>query len=297
MKRVILGIVLLLSLLILATAGAVFAQAFPDPQGYVSDFAGLLSAEGKAQLEDQLSRLEKDTTAEVAVVTIKSLEGDTIEDYASRLFEKWGIGKKGQDNGVLFIVAQEDRKLRIEVGYGLEAVLTDSRAGRIRDNDILPYFKKGDYEKGIIAGVNAIETYVRGGTPPQPLEENPVSDTLGWAVPIFIFATVIGSYLSGFMARSKSIWLGAIFGGVVGIVLGLAIGGIAVLIICTILSAGFGTGLDFILSRNYRNRKSTGSPTSWHSTWGGFHGGSGSSGGFGGFGGGMSGGGGASGGW
>jgi uncharacterized protein len=296
MKQVIPSIVLLLSLLILASAGAVFAQTFPYPQGYVNDFAGLLSAEGKAQLEDQLARLEKDTTAEVAVVTIKSLEGDTIEDYASRLFEKWGIGKKGQDNGVLFIVSEEDRKLRIEVGYGLEAVITDSRAGRIRDNDILPHFKKGDYEKGITAGVNAIEIYVRGGTPPQPLEENPVSDTLGWAVPIFIFATVVGSYLSGFMARSKSVWLGAIFGGVVGILLGLAIGGIAALIICTILSAGFGTGLDFILSRNYRNRKSTGKPTSWYSTWGGFHSG-GSGGGFGGFGGGSSGGGGASGGW
>jgi len=300
MRRLVAGIVLLFSLLILIAGGTVFAQTFPSPQGYVSDFAGLLSAEGKAQLEDQLSRLEQDTTAEVAVVTIKSLEGSTIEDYASRLFETWGIGKKGQDNGVLFLVAQEDRKLRIEVGYGLETIITDSRAGRIRDNDILPYFREDDYEKGIIAGVNAIETYIRGGTPPEPLAENPVSDSIGWTFPILIVATIVGSYLTGFMARSKSVWLGGIFGGVVGVLMGLAVGGIAALIVCTILSGGFGAGLDFLLSRNYRNRKSKGGPTSWNKTWGGFWGGgggSGHSGGFGGFGGGMSGGGGASGGW
>jgi uncharacterized protein len=101
-------------------------------------------------------------------------------------------------------------------------------------------------------------------------------------------------YLAGFMARSKSIWLGAIFGGLSGVVLGLATGGLAALIISAIISTGFGAGFDFILSRNYRVRKSTGSSTSWSRTWGGF---GGSSGGFGGFGGGMSGGGGASRGW
>src|SRR4030042_6349603 len=101
MKRLRLGIIFLFSLLVLATGGAVFAQTFPNPQGYVNDFAGLLSTEGREQLESQLSRLEQDTTAQVTVVTIKSLEGSTIEDYASRLFESWGIGKKGQDNGGL----------------------------------------------------------------------------------------------------------------------------------------------------------------------------------------------------
>lgn len=296
MKRVSPGIILLLSLLILAT-GAVSAQTFPDPQGYVNDFAELLSSQARGQLEGQLSRLEQETTVQVAVVTVKSLEGSTIEDYASQLFESWGIGKKGQDNGVLFIVAREERKVRIEVGYGLESVLTDSRTGRILDNEVVPFFKKDDYEKGITAGVNAIETYVRGGTPPQPLEENPVNDSLEGFFPVLTIISIIGMYLTGFMARSKSVWLGAIFGGIAGVVLGLAIGGVIALIIASVLSAGFGAGLDFVLSRNYRARKSAGSPTSWHRTWGGFSGGSGGSGGFGGFGGGMSGGGGASRGW
>ncbi len=156
--------------------------------------------------------------------------------------------------------------------------------------------KKDDYENGIIAGVNAIETYVRGGTPPQPLEENPVNDSVGGFFPLFIVISIVGMYLTGFMARSKSIWLGAIFGGIAGIVLGLTIGGLFDVILFAILSAGFGAGLDLLLSRTYRVSKSAGGPTSWHRTWGGFHGGS-SGGGFGGFGGGGSGGGGASGGW
>ena len=292
MKRSGLTIFLLLSLFFLAS-GVAFAQTFPDPQGYVNDFAGLLSAQGKEQIEGQLSQLEKDTTAQVAVVTVKSLEGSTIEDYASRLFEKWGIGKKGKDNGVLFIVASDDRKVRIEVGYGLEPVLTDSRAGRILDNDVVPFLKKNDYEKGIIAGVNAIETYVRDGTPPGPLEENPVKNKIGGLFPVITIISIVGMYLLGFMARSKDIWLGTIFGAIAGIVLGLALGGLIAVIILAILSSGFGGGLDYLLSKNYKSQKSTGNSTSWHRTWGGFGGGSGG-GGFGGFGGGMSGGGGGS---
>lgn len=292
MKLVRFGVILLLSLLVLAT-GAAFAQTFPNPQGYVNDFAELLSSQVREQLESRLSQLDKETTVQVAVVTVKSLEGSTVEDYASRLFEKWGIGKKGQDNGVLFMVAKEERKVRIEVGYGLEAIITDSRAGRILDNDVVPHLKNNDYDKGIVAGVNAIETYARGGTPPQPLEENPVSETVGGLLPLLMFVSIIGMYLTGFMARSKSVWLGTIYGGISGIVLGLAIGGILGVILAIILSAGFGAGLDFLLSRNYRARKAAGSSTSWHRTWGGFSGGS-SGGGFGGFGGGSSGGGGSS---
>jgi uncharacterized protein len=291
-------ILLIFVCLLVLAAIPVFALTFPQPQGYVNDDAGLLSSENKTYLEDKLTLLEKETTAEVVVVTINSLEGTTVEDYASKLFENWGIGKKGKDNGVLFLIAREDRKLRIEVGYGLEAIITDSRAGRIRDNDILPFFKKDEYGAGIIGGVNAIEVLVRNGTPPGPLEENPVKNALNGLGPmtILIIITIIGSYLTGFMARSKNIWLGTIFGGIAGTVLGLAIGGLASLIILPLVSSGFGAGLDYFLSKTYRVNKSSGRSTSWNNTWGGFGGGS-SGGGFGGFGGGMSGGGGASGSW
>lgn len=293
-----LALVCVLALVPLASA-LVAAQNFPDYQGYVNDYAGLLSQPAKDQLEARLTQLEKDTTAEVAVVTIVSLEGDTIEDYAVRLFEKWGIGKKGKDNGVLFLVSLTDHQMRIEVGYGLEPVITDGRAGRIRDNDVIPRFKQDDYEGGITAGVASIEKYIRDNTPPAPLEDNPVRSLFGNWLVAFIAMSFITIYLAGFMARSKSIWLGGIWGAIAGLVIGLTIGGIAALVIGPIVFAGLGLGTDALLSRNYQRLAAAGKSTRWHQTWGGFGGFGGGSGGggFGGFGGGMSGGGGASGSW
>ncbi|MDD5312054.1 MAG: TPM domain-containing protein [Dehalococcoidia bacterium] len=296
----LLPLALLCALLLLPLGTAVVeAQNFPDYQGFVNDYANLLSMQAKTQLEAQLTQLEKDTTAEVAVVTIKSMDGDYIEDYAVKLFEKWGIGKKEKNNGVLFLVALDDRKMRIEVGYGLEPVITDGRAGRIRDNDVLPRFKQNDYEGGIIAGVNSIEKYIRDGTPPAPLEENPVKNVFEDFGTAFFFMSIITIYLSGFMARSKNIWLGGIWGAVAGGIMGLVIGGIGALIAMPLIFTGLGLGTDYLLSKNYQKQVASGKSTKWHQTWGGFGGFGGGSGGggFGGFGGGMSGGGGASGGW
>jgi len=299
MKRLFSAILVALLLMIVAGSALVSAQTFPDYQGFVNDYAGLLSTNAKAQLDAKLTQLEKDTSAEVAVVTIKSLEGDSVEDYAVRLFEKWGIGKKDKNNGVLLLVALDDRKMRIEVGYGLEPVITDGRAGRIRDEQILPRFKADDYEGGIIAGVDAIEQYIRTGTPPAPLEENPVKSMFGGFEIAFFILTFITVYLFGFMARSKSIWLGGIWGLVAGVILGLVLGGLVALVIMPLLFMGLGFLTDFLLSRNYQKMTAAGQSAKWHRTWGGFWGGggSGSGGGFGGFGGGMSGGGGASGSW
>ena len=297
MRRIGTGLISL-SVLLFLTAGTVSALTFPDPQGYVNDFAQLLSPQSKSQLEEQLSKLEKETTVQVAVVTVNSLEGNSVEEYASKLFETWGIGKKEKDNGVLFLVAKDDRKMRIEVGYGLENIITDSRAGRILDNNVIPAFKGNNYEKGITDGVNAIEKYIRDGTPPAPFEENPVRDTFESFFFALIFISIFGTYLFGFMARSKTVWLGAIFGAIAGVVLGLTLGSLLAIIIMVFVSSGFGAGIDFLLTRAYRASKASGKSTSWINTWGGFNSGSsGRGGGFGGFGGGSSGGGGASRGW
>lgn len=290
---------------VVTTAGAVLAQepAFPEYQGFVNDYAGLLSPAVKTELDSRLTQLEKDTTAEVAVVTVKSLEGGSIDDYAVRLFEKWKIGKQGKDNGVLFLVALDERKMRIEVGYGLEPLITDGRAGRIRDEDVIPKFKDTDYEGGITAGVASIEKYIRNGIPPDPLEENPVKSIFGdWVGALFIM-TIITVYLSGFMARSKNIWMGGIWGAIAGAVIGLAIGGFVAIIVSLLIFMLLGLLTDSILSKNYQKLQESGKSTDWHKTgggfWGpgGFGGGSSGGGGFGGFGGGGSGGGGASGGW
>ena len=293
-----LGVVFLALVMALTLSVSVLAIDFPKEQGYVSDFAGLLSTGGRASLEADLAQLEKDTTAQVAVVTVTSLEGDTIEDYAVNLFATWGIGQKEQDNGVLFIIAPVEHKVRIEVGYGLEAILTDGRCGRILDNEVLPSFKAGDYETGILNGSAAIESYIRDGTPPGPLEDNPAQNLFGGNILLVVVLGYITVYLMGFMARSKSIWLGGIWGVIVGVIVGLVMGSVLASILLPFVSGAIGTFLDFILSRNYKSRAASGKSTSWFSSVGGFSSGGGhSSGGFGGFGGGMSGGGGASRGW
>ncbi|MBM3205764.1 TPM domain-containing protein [Candidatus Shapirobacteria bacterium] len=277
------------------------ALEFPQPTGYVNDWAQLLSGQVKESLEQRLSQFEQESTVEIAVVTITSLGENSIEDYAVRLFEDWQIGKKGKDNGVLLLIALEERELRIEVGYGLEPVLTDSKAGRIIRETITPEFKKGNFEKGILDGVEEIIGNLKGETeankdslPQFRFDSGPF-----WI--LFVILILFLSYSSSFLARSKRFWPG----GVLGAVLGLLFGWLLFKAFLLAFGTGFAFGalgliFDWWLSKNYKIRKKKGLPTSWWKSGGGFSsGGFGgrSSGGFGGFGGGSSGGGGASGSW
>lgn len=127
--------------------------AMPDPTGFVTDAAGVMDPGVKSRLESFLSSFEKQTGIEVAVTTVPSLDERPVEDYAVDMFERWGIGKKGKNNGALFIVAPNERKMRIEVGYGLEGAINDALAGRILDGAVVPKFKEGDLSGGITAGV------------------------------------------------------------------------------------------------------------------------------------------------
>ncbi|MBU1167015.1 TPM domain-containing protein [Patescibacteria group bacterium] len=140
------------------------AQAvdYPKPQGYVSDYAEVISEVKEQELNATLQKLEQKTGKEVAVLTVSSLEGLTVDQYANEIFEKWGIGKKGEDNGVLFLVAIDDKKMRLEVGYGLEGELTDAGTKLILENDVKPYFKDSNYEAGIESGVNKIAAILQG---------------------------------------------------------------------------------------------------------------------------------------
>ncbi len=151
---------LFLVLFFLATIGSALASDRLidrlQPRGFVSDYAHVLSASEEQQLVSMITELRQKTGAELAVVTLQSLEGNEIDDFSNRLFEKWGIGQKGKDNGLLFLVAMKDRKMRIEVGYGLEGAIPDAKAGRIRREVITPYFKSGNPGRGIVAGVAAL---------------------------------------------------------------------------------------------------------------------------------------------
>lgn len=292
----VLGLVILCLFNQVATSRAL---DFPQPQGYVNDFADILSSETQETLEQKLTQFDQDFSIEIALVTIKSLEEITIEDYAVRLFEDWKIGKKDKDNGVLLLIAPHERELRIEVGYGLEPTLTDSKAGRIIRNIITPEFKKDDYNTGVVNGVEAIIEIAHGET--VDLGEEPAPDSESEGGPSFILFIIIItflSYLASFLARSKSFWLGGVIGGALGTVLGSVFASLPTTMMAVFLGL-LGLIFDYILSKNYKQRKSKGLPTSWRRSGGGFFGAgkSGKSSGFGGFGGGSSGGGGASGKW
>ncbi len=123
---------------------------------YVQDYAGVLSAPVRSYLLDLGRQLDQKTTAQLAVVTVKSLNGAPLEEYSLKLLRDWGIGNKEKNNGVLLLISTGDRKSRIEVGYGLEGALTDGITGQIQDQYMIPYFRKGTYEEGIARGYEAL---------------------------------------------------------------------------------------------------------------------------------------------
>lgn len=129
------------------------ATDIPDkPQRYVVDMAGIVDDTTENRLNGYLQELEQKTTAQMVVLTISSLNGESIEDFSIRIaHDKWKLGQKGKDNGLLFLISMKDRKYRIEVGYGLEGVLPDSLVGSMGRNILVPNFRKGDYSGGIFA--------------------------------------------------------------------------------------------------------------------------------------------------
>jgi uncharacterized protein len=144
------------------------ANPLPTLTGPVVDQADLLEPKAEAALTERLASLEKETTDQLVVVTVNSLEGEPIEKLGLRLGKGWGIGQKGIDNGVLLIVAPADRRARIEVGYGLEGLLTDERAERIMDEKIVPACRQGHCDRAIADGVAAIDELLRSdGRRPQ----------------------------------------------------------------------------------------------------------------------------------
>jgi uncharacterized protein len=152
--KTILPIVGILLLAVSAEASDRLLNSLQPRNGVaVYDYANTISATDERQLESMIDELEQKTGAEIAVVTLQSLEGGQIDDFANRLFERWGVGQKGKDNGLMFLAAMQDRKMRIEVGYGLEGAIPDSKAGRIRRDVITPYFQAGNPSKGITAGI------------------------------------------------------------------------------------------------------------------------------------------------
>ncbi len=149
-----------------------FALQIPSrPEGYVSDYAQMLSPSTRASLEEKLRRFEEETSNQVVVVTFPSLEGEVLEDFSIRLAEKWKIGQKGKDNGVILLIFKNDRKARIEVGYGLEGALPDATCKLIIENEIVPRFRQGKFDEGIKKAVEATLAATKGESVSEPRQK------------------------------------------------------------------------------------------------------------------------------
>ena len=157
LRRLIAGICVVFPLLTVARGRSASGDArVPVLNHYATDLSGTLTPEQVTQLDQLLSSFDRSTSTQVVVLMVPSLEGDEIEDYSLRVAEANKIGKKGKDNGALLLVSKNDRKARIEVGYGLEGAITDALSGQIIRQEIAPRFRQGDYYGGLRAGVEAI---------------------------------------------------------------------------------------------------------------------------------------------
>jgi uncharacterized protein len=237
------------------------------PTGYVNDFAHVLSAGDAQRLELYCATVERATGAQMAIVTVDSLEDEPVEDVANRLFREWGIGKKGKDEGALFLLAIRDHRQRIEVGYGLEPVLPDGYVGGVM-RGIRPILRQGNYGGALYAAAQQMGSRVaqeKGvdlgeGQTPAPRGRRPAVSTIPW--PLILGGIVLFLWVMGRIGG------GGGGGGGTGFLTGMLLG--------NLMGRGGGWG---------------------GGGFGGYDSGGGGSGGFGGFGGGDSGGGGASGGW
>jgi uncharacterized protein len=254
---------------------------------HVTDLTGTLTSDQITQLETQLAELEKRKGSQVAVYMVSSLDGQSLEEYSLTIAEKNKLGRKNIDDGVLLFIAKDDRKVRIEVGYGLEGVIPDAKAGRIIREYIAPNFRKGDYNQGIVDAVGAINLLIDGEDLPEPLHDEPRQ------APVNFFAIILGLFVGIFAAgtRIKPAFLRRTAAGIVAAVIAFLL----LSVISSVIIAGI---LAFIVSSIGPGKFSSGGG-SWGSFpgggsgWGGGSSGGGSwSGGGGGFGGG-----GASGGW
>jgi Beta-propeller domains of methanol dehydrogenase type len=239
----------------------------PNPPKLVNDFAGVLSPDEERRLEQQLVAYDDSTSNQIAIVTVNTLDDYPIEEYSLKILRDWGVGNKNTNNGIVILAAIKDRKLRIEVGYGLEGAIPDITSSHIIQNDLAPSFRSGDYYEGFSKAAASI-IKAAAGEYKAPADYNkrkskgrgfPLGAIIFVIIMIVLFAGGGRGGGGGFMSRRGSGWLGPF---IIGSMMGRS-------------SGGWGGG----------------------GSWGGGGGWSGGGGGFGGFGGGGGGGGGASGSW
>lgn len=270
-------------LLCSGVAAAASEVAVPQFQAYVTDLAGLLQPPQRAALEQKLAAFARERGSEVALLIVPTTQPETIEQYAIRVAEAWKPGRAQQDDGLLLVMARDDRAFRIEVGYGLEGAVPDAIAKRVIEETILPRFRQNDWYGGLDAGIEQLFGLIRGEALPPP-QAAAGEDPLGALAPLLFGALVVGQFLrralgpllGGLVVGGGLFGLGWLVSGALGLGLLLGIGGF----VLTLFGLAMGGG-------GWTSGGGLG-----HGRGGGFGGG-----GFGGGGGGGFGGGGASGRW
>jgi len=251
-----------LILLILPGIALGAAPELPSPTGPVTDLAGILDAGTQQQLLRLIGEVQEQTTAEIAILTVQSTDPLPIEEYSVAIFDRWKIGKRGQDNGLLFLVAVRDRRMRITTGYGLEGILTDGKVGEIRDREIIPYFRAGRYAEGVLRGTEALTGVILADSKKSGPESEQTTQSPRGGERVAIATIIVIAMLLFLAPRLPDLFLSFL-----------------------------GVGGDQVTTRRRKGARRSG----WGSS--GWSGGGFSAGGFGGFGGGATGGGGAGGGW
>jgi uncharacterized protein len=254
--------------------------AVPPLKARVTDLTATLTSDQRAALEQKLVALEARKGSQVAVLLVPTTQPETVEQYAIRVFDQWKLGRKGTDDGVLLLVAKNDRKLRIEVGYGLEGAIPDAIARRVVDEDIVPLFKQGNFYGGISAGTDRVSKLIEGESMPPP--RRTAAPGSGWNTETLFIGFIILAMASQLLHSLLGRFLGAGVAGVAAGIVGYVLAGLAAAAIIGLIA--------FVISlfigatgRQGRGWSSGGNWSSgggsWSSGGGGFSGGGGSSGG------------------
>lgn len=203
--------------LFLSVIFATFAwgdKNLPAPQGLISDFANVIHLSYKEKMDLLAHEVLNKTGATLTVVIFKDIGGANIDEFTNKLYEKWGVGKRGEDKGVMILLALKERRVRIEVGYGLEGIIPDGLAGQIRDKAIIPYLKKGEYGLGLLNGLYATASIIardKGikltGLPSSPKRVSSKRSNSSYGIIPFIFLL----FIFFFLFRSRRIGIGTFF--------------------------------------------------------------------------------------
>lgn len=225
MKKHILSVLICLFFSVIGFA----AINYPNPIGFVNDYAGILSAQEKQELEANSRALKDKTGAELAFAIVRSVAPLDSKTYAVELFEKWKIGQKGKDNGVLVLLAMDEKRIEIEVGYGLEGALPDAYAGQILDTYAVPSFKQGKFGQGLVEVSKALSAKIQGeevaiNEPNKKIKAQDLDGSIIWVIIGVIVLGIIGRRTGSIMFGIFGAFWGAAYGGLIGAIAGALFG-------------------------------------------------------------------------